>query len=68
MAQKRRAAKNYPREMEMKLDRIRQELRKDMQRTGDPPGQALFETADDVITGLQNAFEHYDAEFEEVWK
>jgi len=68
MAQRRRTARNYPREMETKLDKMSQELRKDVEKIADPRGQALFEAAADVLSGLQTAFRHYDSETEEVWK
>ena len=64
----RRMRKNYPRDMEQKLDKMSQELRKDVEKMDDPKGQALFEAAAEVITGLRTAFEHYQSESEEVWK
>ncbi len=63
----RRTTKNYPRDIEMKLDKMSQELRKDLQKIEDPKGQALFETAAEVISGLRTAFEHYESESERVW-
>ncbi len=68
MARRTRTTKNYPRAMEMKLDKMSKELRKDIRRIEDPKGQALFETAAEVITGLKTAFEHYESESEQVWK
>ncbi|OHB68075.1 MAG: hypothetical protein A2Y77_16305 [Planctomycetes bacterium RBG_13_62_9] len=68
MAQRRRTARNHPREMESKLDKMSQELRRDVEKIDDPRGQALFEAAAEVLTGLQTAFRHYDSESGEVWK
>jgi hypothetical protein len=69
MARRRtRTTKNYPQDIEMKLDKMSKELRKDMQKIEDPKGQALFETAAEVITGLKTAFEHYESESEQVWQ
>jgi hypothetical protein len=68
MAKRTRMTKNYPCEMEAKLDKMAREMRRDMEKIDDPKGQALFEAAAEVITGLKTAFEHYDAESEEIWK
>jgi len=68
MARRTRTTKNYPRDIEMKLDKMSQELRKDVQRIEDPRGQAMFETAAEVLTGLKTAFEHYESESEQVWQ
>jgi hypothetical protein len=64
----RRTQKNYPRDMGQKLDKMSQELRRDMEKIDDPKGQALFETAAEVVTGLKAAFEHYESESEQAWK
>jgi hypothetical protein len=68
MAKRTRTTKSYPYEMEEKFDKMARELRKDAEKIDDPKGQALFEAAAEVVTGLKTAFEHYDAESEEVWK
>ncbi len=64
----RRTQKRYPRDMEQKLDKMSQELRRDIGRIEDPKGQALFETAAEVIDGLKTAFEHYGSQSDEVWR
>jgi phosphopantetheine adenylyltransferase len=63
-----RTTKNYPRDVEKKLDKVAQDIRKDIARIEDPKGQALFETAAEVIIGLKTAFEHYEARSEKAWK
>jgi len=63
-----KTTRNYPRDMGQKLDKMSHELRRDMQKLGDPTCRTLFETAAEVILGLKTAFEHYDAESEQVWK
>lgn len=68
MARRTRTTKNYPRDMEQKLGKVCDELRKDADKIDDPKGQALFEAAAEVIGGLQTAFEHYESESEQVWK
>jgi hypothetical protein len=65
MAKRTRTTKNYPCEMEARLDKTAREMRANID---DLKGQALFEAAAEVVTGLKTAFEHYDAESEELWK
>ena len=43
-------------------------LREDVKKVEDPKAQALFETAAEVITGLDTAFKHYDEKSEDAWK
>jgi len=43
-------------------------LRGDIEKIDDPKAQALFETAAEVISGLDTAFEHYKEKSESVWK
>ncbi len=63
-----RTSKDYPKDVRMKLDKLSQELRKDIGKIEDPKGQALFETAAEVLSGLTTAFEHYGSESEEAWR
>ena len=43
-------------------------LRGDIEKIDDPKAQALFETAAEVISGLDTAFEHYEGKSESAWK
>ena len=43
-------------------------LRDDIEKIDDPKAQALFETAAEVISGLDTAFEHYEGKSESAWK
>ena len=43
-------------------------LRGDIEKIDDPKAQALFETAAEVISGLDIAFEHYEGKSERAWK
>jgi hypothetical protein len=43
-------------------------LRDDVSKTDEPKAQALFETAAEVISGLDTAFKHYEEKSEEAWK
>jgi len=43
-------------------------LRGDVNKIDEPKAQALFETAAEVISGLDTAFKHYEEKSEEAWK
>ena len=43
-------------------------LREDVEKVDDPKAKALFETAAEVISGLDTAFEHYEQKSEAAWK
>jgi len=45
-----------------------QHLREDAEKVDDLKAQALFETAAEVIGGLDTAFKHYEGKTEEAWK
>lgn len=45
-----------------------QHLRSDVKRVDEPKARALFETAAEVIAGLDTAFQHYEQKREEVWR
>ena len=43
-------------------------LHDDVNKIDEPKAQALFETAAEVIGGLETAFKHYEEKSEEAWK
>ena len=43
-------------------------LRGDINKIDEPKAQALFETAAEVISGLDMTFKHYEEKSEGVWK
>jgi hypothetical protein len=43
-------------------------LRGDINKLDEPKAQALFETAAEVISGLDAAFKHYEEKSEDAWK
>ena len=45
-----------------------QSLRNDINHIQNPKGQALFETAAEVLIGLSKAFKHYQNKEEQAWK
>jgi hypothetical protein len=40
----------------------------DIKKINEPKAQALFETAAEVIGGLDSAFKHYEEKSENAWK
>ena len=45
-----------------------QHLRDDVKRVDEPKARALFETAAEVLTGLDTAFRHYEEKREQAWR
>jgi len=45
-----------------------QHLREDTKKVDEAKAKALFETAAEVISGLDTAFEHYEQKSEPAWK
>jgi len=43
-------------------------LRGDIKKIDEPKAQALFETAAEVISGLDTALKHYEEKSENAWK
>jgi DNA anti-recombination protein RmuC len=43
-------------------------LRGDINKIAEPKAQALFETAAEVISGLDTPFKHYEEKSENAWK
>jgi len=43
-------------------------LRGDIHKIDEPKAQALFETAAEVISGLDTSFKHYEEKKEDAWK
>ncbi len=50
------------------LQELIKHLRKDIDKLSDPKGQALFETAAEVLGGLDTACQHYEQKRERVWQ
>jgi hypothetical protein len=52
-------------------DRLRdlaEHLRGDVEKVDDPRAQALFETAAEVLLGLEKAFADYESKSEAAWQ
>ncbi len=54
--------------MERALHDMRQHLRNDVKLITEPRAKALFETAAEVLGGLEKAFRDYDKKDEPAWR
>ena len=65
-------SENDPRYHTQNVGRMMQDLidhlREDIDKVDDPQAQALFETASEVLQGLQRAFEHFETKSEKAWR
>ena len=65
-------AEDDPRHHTMKLKgmlhEVVQHARKDVDKVDDPRAKALFETTAEVLTGLVNAYEHFERRSEPAWR
>jgi len=59
---------HHTRKMEERFHETVAHLRRDVSVIEDPRARALFETAAEVITGLEKAFRDYDAKTERAWR
>ncbi|SRR6266566_3066263 len=50
------------------LDDVVQHAREDVDKVDDPRAKALFETTAEVLTGLVNAYEHFERRSEPAWR
>jgi len=65
-------SENDPRTQAMHVKQMMQSiavlLREDLDKLTDPKAQALFETSAEVLTGLIQAFDHYEKKSEKAWQ
>jgi len=62
-----RDPRQYTRKMEKRFRETVDSLRSDIKTLEDPRAKALFETAAEVLTGLEKAFHDYDKKDELAW-
>jgi hypothetical protein len=72
MANREQFAEDDPRRHTIKLkgmlDDVVQHAREDVDKVDDPRAKALFETTAEVLTGLVNAYEHFERRSEPAWR
>ena len=59
---------HHTRQQAGRLHQTVQHLREDIGKVEDPRAQALFETAAEVLTGLEKAFRDHEAGTERAWR
>jgi hypothetical protein len=59
--------RSHTQEMEKRFKDMANDLRGDIKVIDDPRAKALFETAAEVLGGLEKAFHHYDNRDELAW-
>lgn len=50
------------------LQDLKDQLREDIEKVDEPQFKAMFETAAEVLEGLQTAFRHYELKSEPAWR
>jgi hypothetical protein len=60
--------RQHTKRMENVFHETADHLRRDVQKIQDPRARALFETAAEVIGGLEKAFHDYDRKDEPAWR
>ena len=65
---KERDPRHHTQKMKARLEEIITHLREDITKVDDPKFQAMFETAAEVLGGLNKAFDDYEKRNERVWK
>lgn len=50
------------------LDELITHSREDVAKVEDPRAQALFETTAEVLSGLRNAYDHFEEGTERAWR
>lgn len=60
--------RRYTTPIKMKLRELVSQMRDDIDRVDDDKAKALLETSAEVISGLTQAFEDYEAKNEAAWR
>jgi hypothetical protein len=63
-----RDPKHHTRNMQKALQGIKDHLREDIEKVDEPQLKAMFETAAEVLGGLQKAFHDYERKNETAWR
>jgi hypothetical protein len=68
MSEADRDPRRHTRQQADQLREAARHLREDVAKVEAPKAQALFETAAEVLSGLEKAFRDYEAGTERAWK
>lgn len=58
----------HTRNMRERFDELRNHLREDIEKVDEPQLKAMFETAAEVVGGLDKAFSDYERKNEAAWQ
>jgi len=61
-------ARDHTPQIRQAFTELSQHLRKDIGKVDDAKAQALFETAAEVLDGLDRTFDHYEQRAEPAWR
>lgn len=61
-------SRHHTQKMQKALQDIRNHLREDIQKVDEPQLKAMFETAAEVLGGLERAFKDYEQKNEKAWR
>jgi hypothetical protein len=68
MADKTSDPHHHTQKMKARLHETIDHLRKDIEEVDEPKFRAMFETAAEVLGGLEKAFTHYEERRETAWR
>jgi hypothetical protein len=63
-----RDPRHHTQKMQKALQEIRTHLREDIRKVDEPQMKAMFETAAEVLGGLEKAFKDYEQKTEIAWR
>lgn len=58
----------HTQKMRTALRELKDHLREDIEKVDEPQFKAMFETAAEVLDGLEKAFSHYEEKSEPAWQ
>jgi len=59
---------HHTQKMQQRLEETIDHLREDIDNVDEPQLKAMFETSAEVLSGLINAFRHYEQKNEPAWR
>jgi hypothetical protein len=63
-----RDPRHHTQNMQKSLQGLKEHLRQDIQKVDEPQLKAMFETAAEVLGGLEKAFKDYEQKNEAAWR
>ena len=63
-----RDPRHHTQNMQKSLQEFKEHLRQDIQKVDEPQLKAMFETAAEVLGGLEKAFRDYEQKNEAAWR